>query len=68
MQLDCQYLVVPGAAGSSLAVSPDGKHLFFSRSMSWITSHDSDIYWVSSEVIHRLRPKRHEHAVSFPVE
>lgn len=36
-------------------VSPDGKHLFFTRRREWTTSEDSDIYWVSSRIINRLR-------------
>ena len=36
-------------------VSPDGKYLFFTRRKEWMTSEDSDIYWVSARIIDRLR-------------
>lgn len=36
-------------------VSPDGKYLFFTRRKEWTTSEDSDIYWVSTEIVDRLR-------------
>lgn len=44
-------------------VSPDGKYLFFSRRRSdpatggWPDVVAGDVYWVSTEVIDRLRPK-----------
>lgn len=38
---------------TSPRITPDGKYLFFSR---YIEDAASDIYWVSTEVIHRLRP------------
>ena len=38
----------PGYEGIA-TVSPDGKYLFFNR--------DNDIYWVSAQVIERLKPK-----------
>lgn len=37
-------------------ISPDGKYLFFSRRKAWYTSVDSDIWWVSTQVIEDLRP------------
>lgn len=40
-------------AETSPRITPDGKYLFFSR---YIEDAASDIYWVSTEVIHRLRP------------
>ena len=33
-------------------VSPDGKYLFFTR---WTEENDQDVYWVSSDIIDRLR-------------
>jgi Tol biopolymer transport system component len=36
------------------AVSPDGKYLFFTR---WADENNNDIYWLSAEVIDRLREK-----------
>lgn len=38
-------------------VSPDGKVLFFGRRTEWMAKEDSDIYWVSTAVIDRLRPQ-----------
>jgi len=35
-------------------VSPDGKYFFFNRKIS---SEDSDVYWVSTQVLETLRPK-----------
>ncbi|MCP4895662.1 MAG: hypothetical protein GY906_01705 [bacterium] len=37
------------------SVSPDGKYLFFTRRHAWMATEDSDIYWVSTGVIDRLR-------------
>ncbi len=36
-------------------VSPDGKYFFFNRKIS---SEDSDVYWVDTQVLHMLRPKQ----------
>jgi len=38
---------------TSPRITPDGKYLFFSR---YIEDAAADIYWVSAEVVHRLRP------------
>jgi hypothetical protein len=35
-------------------VSPDGKYLFFTR---WISKNNHDVYWVSAEIINRLKVK-----------
>ncbi len=37
------------------SVSPDGRYLFFTRRQSWEATEDSDIYWVSTEFIDRMR-------------
>ena len=39
-------------------VTPDGKYLFFSRRVgaTWETATGGDVYWVSTEVLDRLRP------------
>ena len=37
-----------GGGSGMVALTPDGKYLIF--------SYDSDLYWVSTEIIHRLRP------------
>lgn len=36
-------------------ISPDGKYLFFTR---WTPDQDQDIFWVSAEIIDRLRGNR----------
>jgi len=36
-------------------VSPDGKYLFFTRRTAWQTTEDSDIYWVGTTFIDRMR-------------
>ncbi len=39
-------------------VTPDGKHLFFSRTYGggdWKTTTDADVFWVDMAVVHRLR-------------
>lgn len=36
-------------------VSPDGKYLFFTRRHAWMATEDSDIFWVSANIIERLR-------------
>jgi len=38
-------------------ISPDGKYLFFGRDESDIEPRLANIYWVSTEVIEKLRPK-----------
>ncbi|WP_105170047.1 PD40 domain-containing protein [Pseudoalteromonas sp. T1lg23B] len=35
-------------------VSPDGKYLFFNRKVS---EHDTDVYWVDTQIFETLRPK-----------
>ena len=35
-------------------VSPDGKYLFFTR---WVTDDNEDVFWVSTNIIDRLREK-----------
>lgn len=39
-------------------ISPDGKYLFFSRRDKWQNASFSDIYWVSTKVIERIKEKR----------
>lgn len=39
------------------SVSPDGKYLFFTRRTAWEATEDSDIYWVSTAFIARLRQR-----------
>lgn len=36
-------------------ISPDGKYLFFTRRDKWQNASFSDIYWVSTDVVSRLR-------------
>ncbi|RPH31521.1 MAG: hypothetical protein EHM93_13180 [Bacteroidales bacterium] len=36
------------------SVSPDGKYLFFTR---WVTNDNEDIFWVSAEIIEKLKAK-----------
>lgn len=42
------------------SVSPDGRYLFFTRRTAWMTEEDSDIYWVGTAVIDRLRAQAFE--------
>ena len=42
---------------ASASVTPDGKYLFFNRNMGSDDFENVDIYWVSTEVIEKLRPK-----------
>lgn len=42
---------------ASASVTPDGKHLFFNRNMGSDDFENVDIFWVSSEVIEKLRPQ-----------
>ena len=42
------------------SVTPDGKYLFFNRSMGYTNSvkyKDTDIFWVDAQIIEALRPK-----------
>lgn len=39
-------------------ISPDGKYLFFGREENDIERNFANIYWVSTEVIEKLRPKQ----------
>ena len=39
------------------SISPDGKYLFFGRDERDIEPGLSNIYWVSTDVIEKLRPK-----------
>ena len=38
-----------------MALSPDGKYLFFTRRETWYTSEDSDIWWVSTSFIDSIK-------------
>ncbi|MEM7549457.1 MAG: hypothetical protein AAF363_07280 [Bacteroidota bacterium] len=41
---------------ASASVTPDGKYLFFNRNMGSGNYENVDIFWVSAEVIYRLKP------------
>ncbi|MGE3468256.1 MAG: hypothetical protein AB7J13_15160, partial [Pyrinomonadaceae bacterium] len=43
---------------ASASVTPDGKYLFFNRNMGSDKYENVDIFWVSTEVLENLRPKR----------
>ena len=43
---------------ASASVTPDGKHLFFNRNMGSDNYENVDIFWVSTEIIEKLRPKQ----------
>lgn len=43
---------------ASAGVTPDGKYLFFNRNMGSKNYENVDIFWVSSQVIEKLRPKQ----------
>ena len=39
-------------------VTPDGRHLFFSRRYggdSWATTKDADVFWVDMAIVEHLR-------------
>ncbi len=42
---------------ASASVTPDGKYLFFNRNMGSDKYENVDIFWVSTEVIEKLRPE-----------
>ncbi|WP_445382986.1 hypothetical protein [Robiginitalea sp. IMCC43444] len=42
---------------ASASVTPDGKYLFFNRNMGSDNYENVDIFWVSSEVIEKLKPQ-----------
>lgn len=42
---------------ASASVTPDGKYLFFNRNMGSDNYENVDIFWVSTEVIEKLKPK-----------
>ena len=46
-----------GAWEASATVTPDGKYLFFNRNIGSDNYENVDIFWVSTEVIEKLRPK-----------
>jgi hypothetical protein len=46
-----------GASEQCASVSPDGKYLFFNRNMGSNNYENVDIFWVSTEVLKRLRPE-----------
>ena len=41
-----------GAQERLPGVSPDGRYLFFTR---WTPDHNQDVFWVSANIINRLR-------------
>ena len=43
---------------ASASVTPDGKYLFFNRNMGSDNYENVDIFWVSAEIIEKLRPKQ----------
>lgn len=43
---------------ASASVTPDGKYLFFNRNMGSDDYENVDIFWVSTEIIEKLRPKQ----------
>lgn len=43
---------------ASASVTPDGKYLFFNRNMGSDNYENVDIFWVSTEIIEKLRPKQ----------
>lgn len=43
---------------SCASITPDGKYLFFNRNMGSDKYENVDIFWVSSQVIEKLRPKQ----------
>ena len=47
-----------GAWEASATVTPDGKHLFFNRNMGSDNYENVDIFWVSTQIIEKLRPKQ----------
>ena len=47
-----------GAWEASATVTPDGKYLFFNRNMGSDNYENVDIFWVSTQVIEKLRPKQ----------
>jgi hypothetical protein len=47
-----------GAWEASATVTPDGKHLFFNRNMGSKKYENVDVFWVSTQVIEKLRPKQ----------
>jgi len=51
------YKINTKAWEASASVTPDGKHLFFNRNMGSDNYENVDIFWVSAEVIEKLRPK-----------
>ncbi|GAB4242718.1 MAG: hypothetical protein Tsb0034_20260 [Ekhidna sp.] len=42
---------------ASASVTPDGKYLFFNRNMGSDNFENVDIFWVSTELIDKIRPK-----------
>ncbi len=40
------------------SITPDGKYLFFNRNMGSDKYENVDVFWVSSQVIEKLRPKQ----------
>jgi hypothetical protein len=46
-----------GAWEASATVTPDGKYLFFNRNMGSDNYENVDIFWVSTLIIEKLRPK-----------
>ena len=43
---------------ASASVTPDGKYLFFNRNIGSDNYENVDIFWVSTQVIEKLRPKQ----------
>lgn len=43
---------------ASASVTPDGKYLFFNRNMGSDNYENVDIFWVSAEIIEKLRPQQ----------
>ena len=41
---------------ASASITPDGKYLFFSRNVGSDKFENVDIFWVSTEVINKVRP------------
>jgi predicted Rdx family selenoprotein len=43
---------------AAASISPDGKYLFFNRNVGSSAYENVDIFWVSTQIIEELRPKK----------